>query len=65
MKKPKWTPVLIDLLSLASRLESEGQYNLARLARAAALNLSHWHVRHGLNQLAGILILWCLDDPVG
>ncbi len=31
-----WTDTLIHLLALASRLEGEGQYNLAKLARAAA-----------------------------
>lgn len=34
--KPEWTNILIHLLALASRLEGEGQYNLAKLARAAA-----------------------------
>ncbi len=31
-----WTETLVHLLALASRLEGEGQYNLAKLARAAA-----------------------------
>lgn len=34
-KKPDWTRALLDLLVLALRLEREGQYNLAKLARAA------------------------------
>lgn len=33
--KPEWTDTLVHLLALASRLEGEGQYNLAKLARAA------------------------------
>lgn len=36
MKNSEWTHVLLPLLTLALRLESEGQYNLAKLARAAA-----------------------------
>ena len=32
----EWTDTLIHLYALASRLEGEGQYNLAKLARAAA-----------------------------
>ena len=32
----EWTDTLIHLHALASRLEGEGQYNLAKLARAAA-----------------------------
>lgn len=35
-----WTATLIHLLALATRLEDEGQYNLAKLARAAADSLS-------------------------
>ena len=35
MNNSEWTHALLPLLSLASRLESEGQYNLAKLARAA------------------------------
>jgi rubrerythrin len=35
MEQPDWTHVLTPLLSLASKLEAEGQYNLAKLARAA------------------------------
>ncbi len=33
---PSWADTLIRLLALASRLEREGQYNVAKLARAAA-----------------------------
>lgn len=33
---PEWASTLISLLALASRLEDEGHYNLAKLARAAA-----------------------------
>jgi hypothetical protein len=36
----EWTDTLVHLLALASRLEGEGQYNLAKLARAAADSLS-------------------------
>lgn len=36
MEKLEWTDVLLHLLALAARLEGEGQYNLAKLARAAA-----------------------------
>ena len=35
-----WADALIHLLALASRLEGEGQYNLAKLARAAADSMS-------------------------
>jgi uncharacterized damage-inducible protein DinB len=38
--KSEWTDTLIRLLALASRLEGEGQYNLAKLARAAADSMS-------------------------
>jgi hypothetical protein len=34
MEVSEWTHVLMPLLTLASRLEGEGQYNLAKLARA-------------------------------
>lgn len=37
---PNWTDTLVHLLALASKLEEEGQYNLAKLARAAADSLS-------------------------
>lgn len=40
MEKSKWTDIFLRLLSLASRLEGEGQYNLAKLARATADSLS-------------------------
>jgi uncharacterized damage-inducible protein DinB len=33
---PDWADTLIDLVALAARLETEGQYNIAKLARAAA-----------------------------
>lgn len=39
MEKSKITHALVDLLSLALRLEGEGQYNLAKLARATADSL--------------------------
>jgi len=39
-KKYEWGDTLAHLLALASRLEGEGQYNLAKLARAAADSLS-------------------------
>jgi uncharacterized damage-inducible protein DinB len=38
--KSEWTDTLVHLLALASRLEGEGQYNLAKLARAAADSLN-------------------------
>ena len=31
----EWKDTLVHLFALASRLEGEGQYNLAKLARAA------------------------------
>jgi hypothetical protein len=34
MKRSEWTQVLLPLLTLALRLEGEGQYNLAKMARA-------------------------------
>lgn len=37
--KSTWADTLIHLFALASRLEGEGQYNLAKLARAAADSL--------------------------
>jgi hypothetical protein len=40
MKKVEWTNALINLLSLALRLESEGQYNLAKIARGTADSIS-------------------------
>jgi hypothetical protein len=36
----KWNVTFVHLLALASRLEGEGQYNLAKLCRAAAESLS-------------------------
>jgi hypothetical protein len=36
MQTSKWTDTLVQLLSLALRLESEGQYDIAKLARAQA-----------------------------
>ena len=38
-EKSIWADTLIHLFALASRLEGEGQYNLAKLARAAADSL--------------------------
>lgn len=35
-----WRDTLVHLFALAARLEGEGQYNLAKLARAAAESLS-------------------------
>jgi hypothetical protein len=32
----EWADALVDVLALAARLEDEGQYNIAKLARAAA-----------------------------
>jgi uncharacterized damage-inducible protein DinB len=34
--QPHWQEILVQHLALASRLEDEGQYNIAKLARAAA-----------------------------
>jgi hypothetical protein len=39
MEKSDWTHILLPLLTLAAQLEGEGQYNLAKLARAAADSL--------------------------
>jgi len=39
--KLEWKDPFIHLLALASRLEGEGQYNIAKLARAAADSISH------------------------
>lgn len=50
MRKPDWTHVLLPLLTLASRLEAEGQYNLAKLARAAVDSLGRRAAyQHGLS----------------
>lgn len=35
-RKAEWSDILLRLLALAARLEGEGQYNIAKLARAAA-----------------------------
>lgn len=40
VENPKWQDTFLHLLALATRLEGEGQYNLAKLARAAADSLS-------------------------
>ena len=40
VKNAAWKETLIQLFALASKLEGEGQYNLAKLARAAADSLS-------------------------
>ena len=40
MQNQQWTATLVQLLSLALRLESEGQYNIAKIARAAADSIS-------------------------
>ncbi|CAG1016487.1 hypothetical protein ANAEL_05645 [Anaerolineales bacterium] len=40
MKQTEWTVTLVHLLSLALRFEGEGQYNLAKIARAKADSLS-------------------------
>lgn len=39
MENAEWKDTLVSLLALASRLEGEGQYNLAKLARATADSL--------------------------
>ncbi len=39
-KDSEWKDTLIQLFALASKLEGEGQYNLAKLARATANSLS-------------------------
>ena len=36
MENSQWTDTLVQLLSLALRLESEGQYNIAKICRAQA-----------------------------
>jgi hypothetical protein len=40
MKNTDWTDTLVHLLSLALRLEGEGQYNLAKISRATADSIS-------------------------
>ena len=40
MQTSHWTATLVQLLSLALRLESEGQYNIAKIARATADSIS-------------------------
>lgn len=40
MQNPQWTDTFVHFLSLALRLEGEGQYNLAKIARATADSLS-------------------------
>lgn len=40
MQNPNWTDTLVHLLSLALQLEGEGQYNLAKIARAQADSMS-------------------------
>lgn len=40
MQNQQWTDTLVQLFSLALRLESEGQYNIAKIARATADSLS-------------------------
>lgn len=40
MQTSQWTDTLVQLLSLALRLESEGQYNIAKIARATADSIS-------------------------
>jgi hypothetical protein len=40
MQNSQWTDVFVHLLSLALQLEGEGQYNLAKIARAQADSLS-------------------------
>lgn len=36
MDNPDWKDTFLRLLALASKLEGEGQYNIAKLTRAAA-----------------------------
>lgn len=45
-----WANTLVDLLALALRFESEGQYNLAKLARATADSLGRQAAYHHLTQ---------------
>lgn len=40
MQNSQWTDTIVHLLSLALRLEGEGQYNLAKITRAKADSLS-------------------------
>ena len=40
MEKTDWHPIFLNLFSLALRLEAEGQYNLAKLARSTADSLA-------------------------
>ena len=48
MQNSQWTDTLVQLLSLALRLESEGQYDIAKLARAQADAISR-HAAWELN----------------
>ena len=40
MEKSDWQPIFLNLFTLALRLEAEGQYNLAKLARSTADSLA-------------------------
>ena len=61
MEKSEWASVFLPLLTLALRLEAEGQYNLAKLARStvdsvgrrAAYQFSHSTERQGLIEEIG------------
>ena len=44
--KPDWENTLVDVLALASQLEDEGQYSLAKLTRAAAESLGRRAAYH-------------------
>jgi hypothetical protein len=46
MHDKDWSNSLIELLALASKLEGEGQYNLAKLCRAAADSMSRRAAYH-------------------
>ncbi len=59
MNSSEWTN-LTDLLSLALRLEGEGQYNLAKIAHAKADSLSRRAVWEMLAKLESIPFAdWC------
>lgn len=61
MEKALWTPTLLHLLTLALQLEGEGQYNLAKLARAAADSLC----RRAAYENALLTTMRDLDSEIG
>lgn len=70
MKDPTWSQTLLNLLSLALRLEAEGQYNLAKIARAKVDSLSRrkaWEMGASSNRESILrdikLLLPKLDEP--